>query len=68
MGYLTTKETAEIIGVNESTVRLYLKNGKLHGKLLGEGNRATWLVNPLSIEEFVQSGGRSTRGRKKHQL
>lgn len=46
----TSREVAEIIGIHESTVRNYIKKGKLQGARIG----ANYMVTEENMMKFIQ--------------
>lgn len=48
--WLTTKEVAEILQLNEQTVRRYAREGKIRHVRLGRHIR----IRPLALEEFAK--------------
>jgi hypothetical protein len=51
----TSKETAELIGVSSRTVKRYLRDGFLKGRLRGPYLRSGYLVFGWSIIEHLES-------------
>lgn len=52
--FLTVPEIAERLAVQETTVRTWLKSGRLPGYLPG-GRRAGWRVREGDLDQFVES-------------
>ncbi|MGB8645617.1 MAG: helix-turn-helix domain-containing protein [Anaerolineae bacterium] len=62
--YVTTKQAAEMMGVDDSSVRHLLIGGRLRGQKIG----SEWLVYKPSIERYEQTksaGGRPRSGKPK---
>jgi excisionase family DNA binding protein len=57
----TPAEAAERLKVNEQTVRRYLREGKLKGRVLGR----VWLITESALAEFFESLPTEMRPRKK---
>jgi len=53
MAELTTKEVAEILEVNETTVRKYARDGKLSCLPWGPGGVRTYRFNEESVLDFM---------------
>jgi len=51
MELLTTKQTADRLGLHQATIVRYLHDGTLAGRQL-PGQRGQWLVDPASIEAY----------------
>lgn len=54
-GYITTEEAAERLNIHRATVLKSLYNGRLKGHKIGEGARATWLVDEASLGDWKRS-------------
>jgi excisionase family DNA binding protein len=57
----TPAEAAEYLKVNEQTVRRYLREGKLKGRVLGR----VWLITESALAEFFESLPTEMRPRRK---
>ena len=47
---LTTKQAAAQLRVSPQRVRALIRSGRLKAKMIGEGNRATYLIAPVDLE------------------
>ena len=54
--FLTVKEVAERLRVNPYTVRRWLREGKLRGKLMG-GDRGGYRIAASELARFMANGG-----------
>ena len=52
---LTVPEVAELLRLNEQTVRKWLREGKLPGSWLGS-RQAGWRVRRSDVERFIEAG------------
>lgn len=50
--WLTVGEVAKRVGVNEDTVRRWLRAGQLEGKPLG--GRAGWRIKETDLQRFME--------------
>lgn len=48
--FLTTNEAAAALNVSPQRVRVLIRSGRLKAKIVGEGNRATYLIAPADLE------------------
>lgn len=48
--FMTPREVAEILQINEQTVRRYLREGKLKGLKIGH----TWRISEKQLQEFIE--------------
>lgn len=55
MPYLTTKQAADILGVNASRVRQLLLSGKLHGERMDTPRGAVWQIRREDVEAYQQT-------------
>jgi excisionase family DNA binding protein len=52
--FLTVPDIAERLAVTDSTVREWLRTGRLQGYLPG-GRRAGWRIRESDLERFIES-------------
>ena len=63
MREITLAQAGAILGVNPATLRNQVRNGKLHGVLVGK----TWVVTPREVERYrAESLGRPGRHSSPH--
>ena len=55
--HYTLKETGERLHLSETTIRKYLKNGRLKGTKLGK----VWRISESDVAEFLATNGGTTR-------
>jgi excisionase family DNA binding protein len=48
--FLTTKQAAAMLDVSPQRVRVLIRSGRLKAKMIGEGNRATYLILREDLE------------------
>ncbi len=48
--FLTTKQAAAELEVSPQRVRALIRSGRLKAKMVGEGNRATYLIAPMDLD------------------
>lgn len=58
--FLTTKQAAKILGVNDSRVRQFLLAKRLKGTKIG----TSWLINRRTLQRFKNGRDRDLRAKK----
>ncbi len=58
---LSTAEVGELVGVDEQTVRLWIKNGKLEAFKVGRG----WRIPRSALEAFLENAPKARAPRKR---
>ena len=54
---LTVPEVAERLRVNPESVRRWIRQGRLHGVLLG-GTRTGYRIPKSAVDQFIATGGK----------
>ena len=57
--WLTVEQICERLQVHRQTVRRWLRDGELHGFLIGD--RAGWRVHPDDLAAFLRGRGYTTQ-------
>ena len=61
--FLTVKEVSERLRVNPYTVRRWLREGKLRGRLMG-GDRGGYRIAASEVSRFMAEGPATSREKK----
>jgi excisionase family DNA binding protein len=51
--FLNTKQAASVLDVSPQRVRVLIRSGRLKAKMIGEGNRATYLILREDLEAVL---------------
>ena len=52
--YITRKQGAAVLGINDDTVTAWLKKGLIVGTKLGTSRSSPWLISADSIEKLLE--------------
>ncbi len=53
--YFSPKEAASEIGIPETSVKFFMKTGKLRASNLGTPTRKRWVITRKNLEAFVEA-------------
>lgn len=51
--YMTVKQVADLLNVNEQTIRIAIKNGTIRAWKISEAKKSRWRIHPAEVEAFI---------------